>query len=251
MDALYKAGSSAGRLIESTLGKGTAPEDKEASDPKTITDDDRHRFYLAPKNPPVNDYHPPVVSSLPGHKDGRKWMLQPPPSAKVMEGKVPVGRSRGLSSASKTSRTTPTTAQSSYDHLGPNASRSTWRDETPSETELIDSLIGRPTPVRSLTGRSRSMSFETRSSDAEISEWKRSRRAKRTTREHRYESSDEDSDQGIALAKSLDSLGAKSARSTNGRPTARRPKLETIESSATNAKSSEGATSPKTPRRDA
>ncbi|EFX04118.1 hypothetical protein CMQ_1046 [Grosmannia clavigera kw1407] len=92
MDAIAKAGSSAGRLIESKLGKE-----------RPITDEDRANFYAPPvNNPPVNEYHPPVVSSKPAHKDGLHWMLQPPPPAKVMEGKVPVSRSGSVASSTMT-----------------------------------------------------------------------------------------------------------------------------------------------------
>lgn len=87
MDAIVKAGSSAGKLLESTLGKD-----------RPITDEERANFYSAPIHPPVNEYHPPVVSSKPAHKDALRWMLQPPPPAKVMEGKVPVTRSASLAS---------------------------------------------------------------------------------------------------------------------------------------------------------
>ncbi|KAK3354809.1 hypothetical protein B0H65DRAFT_25708 [Neurospora tetraspora] len=87
MDAIKQAGSSAGRYVESKLGLE-----------KQVTDEDRYNFYSSTKNPPVNDYHPPVVSSKPSHKNARAWMLQPPPPAKVMEGKVPVSRSASMTS---------------------------------------------------------------------------------------------------------------------------------------------------------
>ncbi|CAK7267998.1 hypothetical protein SEPCBS57363_002875 [Sporothrix epigloea] len=99
MDAIVKAGSSAGRLIESTLGT------KERSASLTsggafVTDRDRANFYATTViHPPVNDYHPPVVSSKPAHRDGLRWMLQPPPPAKIMEGKVPVSRSTSVASS--------------------------------------------------------------------------------------------------------------------------------------------------------
>ncbi|MCJ1368326.1 hypothetical protein MMC16_007468 [Acarospora aff. strigata] len=51
------------------------------------------RYCLA-RNPAVNDLHPPVVSTQPTHKSETRWMLQPPPSAKIMEGKVRANRSR-------------------------------------------------------------------------------------------------------------------------------------------------------------
>ena len=47
--------------------------------------------YCIPKVPPVNDLHPPVVSG-PKSRAEVSWMLQPPPIAKVMEGKEPPNR---------------------------------------------------------------------------------------------------------------------------------------------------------------
>ncbi|KMU91824.1 hypothetical protein CIHG_09564 [Coccidioides immitis H538.4] len=44
------------------------------------------KYYIA-RNPEVNDLHPPVVCG-PRSKAETRWMLQPPPSAKVMAGKV-------------------------------------------------------------------------------------------------------------------------------------------------------------------
>ncbi|OAX80053.1 hypothetical protein ACJ72_05618 [Emergomyces africanus] len=44
------------------------------------------KYYVA-KNPAVNDLHPPVVCG-PISRAETRWMLQPPPSAKVMAGKV-------------------------------------------------------------------------------------------------------------------------------------------------------------------
>lgn len=48
---------------------------------------DSSRYYI-PRNPEVNELHPPVVSSVPSRKAETRWMLQPPPPAKIMEGKV-------------------------------------------------------------------------------------------------------------------------------------------------------------------
>ncbi|KAI0098758.1 hypothetical protein GGR51DRAFT_537386 [Nemania sp. FL0031] len=80
MDAIKHAGSSAGRFIESSLGK----------DIKLHSDDeDEDSHYFVPVNPPVNDYHPPIVRRPP-FQGSIRWMVQPPPSAKIMEGKVPV-----------------------------------------------------------------------------------------------------------------------------------------------------------------
>lgn len=63
-------------------------------------------YYVA-RNPAVNDLHPPVVSTQPTHRSETKWMLQPPPSARIMEGKERATRSRsgsGVSSKSDSSR---------------------------------------------------------------------------------------------------------------------------------------------------
>lgn len=47
---------------------------------------DSSKYYVA-RIPEVNDLHPPVVCG-PTTREETRWMLQPPPSAKVMEGKV-------------------------------------------------------------------------------------------------------------------------------------------------------------------
>ncbi|KAB5551365.1 hypothetical protein GE09DRAFT_170337 [Coniochaeta sp. 2T2.1] len=99
MDAIKQASTSAGRFVEAKLGMEMKEKEKQ------ITDEDRHNFYFTPRNPPVNDHHPPVVSSKPAHRDGHRWMIQPPPSAKVMEGKVPVSRSTSMTSMASSRRT--------------------------------------------------------------------------------------------------------------------------------------------------
>lgn len=53
-------------------------------------DSDRYDYYRA-RNPEVNELHPPVVSQLPATRAEVAWMLQPPPSRAVMEGKVRPG----------------------------------------------------------------------------------------------------------------------------------------------------------------
>ncbi|KAL8938772.1 MAG: hypothetical protein Q9216_003718 [Gyalolechia sp. 2 TL-2023] len=59
--------------------------------------------YCTARNPAVNDLHPPVVSTQPTHASETRWMLQPPPSAKVMEGKERATRSRSGSGGSNAS----------------------------------------------------------------------------------------------------------------------------------------------------
>lgn len=56
--------------------------------------------YCTARNPEVNDLHPPVVSTAPTHRSETRWMVQPPPSAKVMEGKERANRSRSGSGGS-------------------------------------------------------------------------------------------------------------------------------------------------------
>ncbi|KAI9759054.1 MAG: hypothetical protein M4579_002643 [Chaenotheca gracillima] len=57
-------------------------------------------YYVA-RNPPVNELHPPVVSTQPTNKRELRWMLQPPPSAHVMSGKERANRSRSDSAGSR------------------------------------------------------------------------------------------------------------------------------------------------------
>lgn len=49
-------------------------------------DPDEPSKYYSARAPPVNDMHPPIVSGPCSRADTR-WMLQPPPSAKIMAGK--------------------------------------------------------------------------------------------------------------------------------------------------------------------
>ena len=57
--------------------------------------------YYTARNPAVNDLHPPVVSTHPTKKSETRWMLQPPPSAKIMEGKERANnRTRSISGGS-------------------------------------------------------------------------------------------------------------------------------------------------------
>ncbi|KAA6414446.1 MAG: hypothetical protein FRX48_01195 [Lasallia pustulata] len=78
------------------------PEDDLGQRPRfsrTLTTRSGGHYYVA-RNPAVNDLHPPIVSSAPAHRRETKWMLQPPPSAKVMEGKEKANRSRSGSGGS-------------------------------------------------------------------------------------------------------------------------------------------------------
>ena len=61
-----------------------------------------NRYYA--RNPAVNDLHPPVVSMAPISRLESQWMLQPPPRAKIMEGKEKSNRCRSASGTSNDSR---------------------------------------------------------------------------------------------------------------------------------------------------
>lgn len=69
-----------------------------------------YQYYA--RNPEINDLHPPVVSTHPRNRTETLWMLQPPPKAKVMEGKERASlentpnRSRSTSGGSNWSRGT-------------------------------------------------------------------------------------------------------------------------------------------------
>ena len=89
-DAIARAGSTAGRLLEGRLNNSKAAG----------SDDENPRSYYLARNPPVNDLHPPVVSTQPANRDETRWMLQPPPPAKVMEGKERVISTRAVSAGS-------------------------------------------------------------------------------------------------------------------------------------------------------
>ena len=155
-DAIARAGSSAGRLLEGRLSK-SGPSEREEENPPT--------YYLA-RNPPVNDLHPPVVSTQPTSRDETRWMLQPPPPAKVMEGKERVNRSRAGSNGSsrKGADGTPLSRQVTERLVGAKLQRG----ETPylevrSELSRAGSTSKTPTSIRSngqRHERSRSPSFE-------------------------------------------------------------------------------------------
>ncbi|GKT41904.1 uncharacterized protein ColSpa_02085 [Colletotrichum spaethianum] len=221
MDNIAKAGNTAGRYVEEKLGLE-----------KPITDEDRDNFYRTPRNPPVNEYHPPIVGSKPSRPDALKWMLQPPPPAKLMEGRVPVARTGSTSTVG--SRRTMASEEPPLDRLvREKALKKKLRqgekprlEETPSESELIDSLIGgrsRRTTVssRGMSNRSRSLSLDSEvSSDGELVERRRIARARRVPMTPEETSSDEDDS---VQHRTWDSLGKSSPQ--------KRPRLETITSS--------------------
>lgn len=58
--------------------------------------------YDPPRNPPLNDLHPPIVTKVRSREDVA-WMMQPPPVAAVMSGNERPGRSRSNSGESRPS----------------------------------------------------------------------------------------------------------------------------------------------------
>ncbi|OAA32880.1 hypothetical protein AAL_00345 [Moelleriella libera RCEF 2490] len=216
MVAFSKARDSAGRLIESTLGIE-----------KEVTEQERRDFYLSPKNPPVNDYHPPVVSSRPTYKDARKWMLQPPPPAKVMEGKVPV--SRAVSSGSKSSGRTLVGDES---NIGRKMQEKMVKDRlrkesNPTEGELIESLFATRSNLSIGHTRSRSLSFNGSDDSLDTSPFERRRSRRRTPLVVPPGIESDDDDGPISAPQMCKTVSQ--ASSTLGHA-AQRPKLETIPS---------------------
>lgn len=221
-DAFSKARDSAGRLIESTLGLE-----------KEVTEQERQDFYFTPRNPPVNDYHPPVVSNKPGHKDAHRWMLQPPPPAKVMEGKIPV--SRAVSSASRSSLKVSSAGDEMplgrlvQDKMAKKRART---GSEPTEQELIESLfVDRP---RSLA-RSRSLSLVDSDESFDSPLDRRAGPLRPMATPPGYDSSEDE-----AMARPLRKDSVASHSSQPGR-VAQRPKLPTILSADAGSKSSSQA----------
>jgi hypothetical protein len=106
----------------------------------TVKEEDTHPYYVS-RNPPVNDLHPPVVSSHPFQKGGMRWMMQPPPSASVMSGKqhpssasnISITRSR---SGSRASTVPPGTPNLNRQVTGRAVEEKLRRGETPSDAEM-------------------------------------------------------------------------------------------------------------------
>lgn len=120
-------GSRAGTIIN---GKGTLSRPPTA---KTVKS--RSSNYSSGVNPPINDLHPPIVTRLDSREDAM-WMLQPPPSARVMSGKEsPLIRThRSDSGSSRLS-----SRRSDQPHLSRHHSRRT-NDINGSSRELLPAI---------------------------------------------------------------------------------------------------------------
>lgn len=90
---------------------GLGPQDTNSSGIPPISrsgSGSTYQYYA--RNPEINDLHPPVVSTQPRTRAETLWMVQPPPKAKVMEGKERASventpnRSRSTSGGSNWSR---------------------------------------------------------------------------------------------------------------------------------------------------
>ncbi|KAK6855144.1 hypothetical protein PG995_008676 [Apiospora arundinis] len=253
VDAMKQARNSVGRMVEATLDMG--------KEPKNVTDEERTDFYAPTiKNPPVNDYHPPVISQRPRDKSAAQWMLQPPPPAKIMEGKVP---SRSMSLASQASRRTAASTRSARTMTGegpPLGKRMHEKmvekklrqgSDAPTEAEFA-AAMNRPSTARRSTNASRSglsqrsqrsarsRSLSNDSSDNTSPEMK-VRRKQRRSRVPITPDLDSSDDEEFYRGNSIESLGAMTKA-------AQRPKLETIFSSQNSAsKAAEQSKRPQTP----
>lgn len=233
-EVITKGRDTAGRLFDTRTGRE-----------REITEEERQQFYGefygAPRNPPVNDYHPPVVSSRPAQKGEFQWMLQPPPPAKVMEGKVPVSRS-GSKTSVNSRKTQASLASKEELGLGRLVGEKLVKDkirkgEKPSEAELTVITGPRPNSRRTKTAstmssipsqrstRSRSNTTGSESSDT-IYERRRKRR--------------------LAKQKAAEAAGSEADDETDTEDQARperrasqRPKLQTIASSDLASKKSD------------
>ncbi|TVY87534.1 hypothetical protein LAWI1_G007441 [Lachnellula willkommii] len=233
-DAIAKAGSSArdtaGRLLETRLNR-SAPIKEESPGP----------YYLQAKNPPVNDLHPPVVSTQPSSRHETRWMLQPPPSAKVMEGKVRVNRSRAGSNTSSQKNTLGRQAtgrlmeERMQNEVTP--SRTDSRSKSFMEERLPNELTPSRTESRSKSSRSSRLRAQRRdrsqspySSDDSIDVPRRKRKPPPITINTPGSSSRDTFEQtSVTLKSSRPSTGTSEMRE---RPS--RPFLSTIVSSSTN-----------------
>lgn len=225
MDAIKQAGSSAGRRIEATLGM----------EPREITEEERREFYFAPKHPPVNDHHPPIVRQKPLHRDAHKWMLQPPPPAKFMEGKVPVSRATSVAShisRRTTASETPALSRRMHEKVMEAKLKSgelpTDQDQAASRMSPVDGQR-RSAALSSYTFRSRSFSIES----SEISEGFAAparRPTKRSKRTRPVVTPNEESSEDDTDFYELKPSGS-SATATTTTKAAVRPQLETVDSS--------------------
>ncbi len=115
--------------------------------------EERHPYFVS-RNPPVNDLHPPIVTTSPWRKDAMKWMLQPPPSANVMAGKERVDRDVNRSRAGSRASTLPGTPMLSRQITSRNIEEKIRRGELPIEMEWQMRKMGSKTTLGAKTASS-------------------------------------------------------------------------------------------------
>ncbi|CAI7566984.1 unnamed protein product [Penicillium discolor] len=138
--------------------------------------------YYIPRVPPVNDLHPPIVSG-PCSRAETRWMLQPPPSARVMAGKADVSsvtsptsddfNFRGFGTASRAPKNV---ARENYtgrisEEAGDGAIDDTTQNHRPRRPSLTQLRIDAVTPDPESHSRTDSM-FSAANSDDPSLEWK-------------------------------------------------------------------------------
>ncbi|KAK4128169.1 hypothetical protein N657DRAFT_562345 [Parathielavia appendiculata] len=230
MDVIKQAGSTAGRYMESKLGLE-----------KQVTDEDRYNFYFTPRNPPVNDYHPPVVSSKPAHKDALRWMLQPPPPAKVMEGKVPVTRSSSMASAASRKTFSSRDASSLGRLVGERAVEARIRrGQTPLDDDLrSNQSLARTRSRATLATRTysrRTVRTSSSSTDSEDDDAEPPSRARKRVSHRPPEGESDTEDEGVYVPRSPPSVNSISLPAH----AAQKPRLSTILSSGYDDRGSSG-----------
>ncbi|KAK7738493.1 hypothetical protein SLS53_006012 [Cytospora paraplurivora] len=229
-EVMAKGRDTAGRLFDARTAREREP-----------TDEEQDGYYSPSRNPPVNDYHPPVVSSRPASRGEFAWMLQPPPSAKVMEGKVPVSR-KGSQASVASRRTQASHASKEELGLGRLVGEKLVKEkirngEKPSQAELTVITGSRPksrTTRTASTMSSLSSQRSTRSrsntTGSESSDTIYERRRKRRLAKHK---------QGAGPGSEADDETDEEDQDHPERHASQRPKLHTIASSGISSNKAE------------
>ncbi|KAJ5158388.1 uncharacterized protein N7500_008039 [Penicillium coprophilum] len=133
--------------------------------------------YYIPRVPPVNDLHPPIVSGPCSRADTR-WMLQPPPSARVMAGKAdvtsPTAARSGLGNVSWAPKNVVREEPETITETGDDAVDDTTQNHRPRRPSLARLRIESDGPAPELHSRTDSM-FSTTTSNSDLSQslsWK-------------------------------------------------------------------------------
>ncbi|KAJ5826922.1 hypothetical protein N7447_003685 [Penicillium robsamsonii] len=134
--------------------------------------------YYIPRVPPVNDLHPPIVSGPCSRADTR-WMLQPPPSARVMAGKADVtsptrAEASGLGNVSWAPKNVIREEPERISETDDGAFDDTTQNHRPRRPSLTRLRIESDGPDPELHSRSDSM-FSTTTSNSDLSQslsWK-------------------------------------------------------------------------------